>query len=287
MVRPDPELSTGCSTISTPSWSSPPSLPAAWNPSLAPRFLSWNKKAEFIDQPQSLSPTSTSPRSRSRSRHAPVWENGRLDSRSVVLRAYVLNTGAEWVAIPGGLVRVAEAETMAAGKTVVSMQRGGHSKDAWMLWDGPVDTFSLLRPRNEPVDLRRKDLAPSRAASPTTSSGWAATLNAPKTSRGYARTLVTRVQRADQPELACLLRLHGCLGSRHSKLPKPKRNKPQDPTSQRPRTGTHALSCSPTSNAPTAVASTLHEVARVGGNVRERLSSDMNFLHRQAPRRRP
>src|SRR6202044_1340312 len=60
---------------------------------------------------------------------APVWDNGRLDSRSVVLRTYVLNTGSGWIAIPGGLVRVAEAEG-----SVVSMQRGGHSKDAWVLW---------------------------------------------------------------------------------------------------------------------------------------------------------
>jgi uncharacterized circularly permuted ATP-grasp superfamily protein len=81
---------------------------------------------------------------------APVWDNGCLNSRSVVLRTYVLNTGSEWIAIPGGLVRVAEAEG-----SVVSMQRGGHSKDAWVLWDSPVDTFSMLRPRHEPVELRR------------------------------------------------------------------------------------------------------------------------------------
>ena len=34
------------------------------------------------------------------------------------------------------------------------------------------------------------------------------------------RTLITRVRRADEAELGCLLRLHGCLDSRHSKLPK-------------------------------------------------------------------
>src|SRR6202171_682907 len=80
----------------------------------------------------------------------PVWDNGHLNSRSVVLRTYVLNTGNGWVAIPGGMVSGGEA----AGQ-VVSMQRGGHSKDAWVLWDGPIDTFSMLHPRNEPVELRR------------------------------------------------------------------------------------------------------------------------------------
>src|ERR1700733_10023558 len=92
--------------------------------------------------------------------HAPIWDNGHLFSRSVVLRAYVINTGDGWTAIPGGLVRVAEAEG-----SVVSMQRGGHSKDAWVLWDEPVDTFSMLRPKDQPVELRRgaSDL-PGRAA---------------------------------------------------------------------------------------------------------------------------
>ena len=48
--------------------------------------------------------------------------------------------------MPGGLVRVAGPDGQ-----VVSMQRGGRSKDAWVLSDGPVDTFSMLRPRNQPV----------------------------------------------------------------------------------------------------------------------------------------
>ena len=83
--------------------------------------------------------------------NAPVWDNGNLYSRSLVLRAYIVNKGNGWAAIPGGLVRVAEQQG-----SVVSMQRGGHSKDAWVLWDSPVDTFSMLRPRNEPVALRRE-----------------------------------------------------------------------------------------------------------------------------------
>ncbi|MGC2638946.1 MAG: circularly permuted type 2 ATP-grasp protein, partial [Acidobacteriaceae bacterium] len=94
---------------------------------------------------------------------APVWENAFLHSRSVVLRTYVLHTGSDWVVIPGGLVRVAEASG-----SVVSMQRGGHSKDAWILCDSPVDTFSLLRPRDEPLELRRiPRVVPSRVADNT------------------------------------------------------------------------------------------------------------------------
>ena len=63
--------------------------------------------------------------------------------------------------MPGGLTRVSgSAETM-----VVSMQKGGGSKDTWVLADGPVSTFSLLPARNQPVELSRggSDL-PSRVA---------------------------------------------------------------------------------------------------------------------------
>ncbi len=91
---------------------------------------------------------------------APVWDNGGLLPRSVVFRTYVLNTQNGWMVMPGGLVRAAGSEG-----PVVSMQRGGHSKDAWILWDGHVDTFSLLRPRGEPLELRRASTdLPSRAA---------------------------------------------------------------------------------------------------------------------------
>src|SRR6202142_338397 len=151
---------------------------------------------------------------------APVWDNGCLNSRSVVLRTYVLNTGSGWIAIPGGLVRVAEAEG-----SVVSMQRGGHSKDAWVLWDSPVDSFSMLRPRNEPVELRRLPrVVPSSVADNVFWLGRYVE-RAQNIARVF-RAMIPRVRRADEAELACLVRLHGCLESRHSKLPKAKHRRP-------------------------------------------------------------
>src|ERR1700678_585375 len=145
---------------------------------------------------------------------APVWENGRLDSRSMVLRTYVLNTGNGWTAIPGGLIRVAETEG-----PVVSMQRGGHSKDAWVLWDSPVDKFSLLRPRNEPVALRRE--ASGVPSSVADNVFWLGRYveRAEYTCR-IVRSLISRVRHANQAELVPLLRLHSCLDSRYGKLPK-------------------------------------------------------------------
>ena len=121
---------------------------------------------------------------------------------------------------PGGLVRVAEAEG-----SVVSMQRGGHSKDAWVLWDGPVDTFSMLRPRSEPVELRRLPrVVPSSVADNVFWLGRYA--ERAENKARILRAIVSRVRRAEEPELACLVRLHGCLDSRYSKLPKAKKVRP-------------------------------------------------------------
>jgi uncharacterized circularly permuted ATP-grasp superfamily protein/uncharacterized alpha-E superfamily protein len=198
---------------------------------------------------------------------APVWDNGCLNSRSVVLRTYVLNTGNGWIAIPGGLVRVAEAEG-----SVVSMQRGGHSKDAWVLWDGPVDTFSMLRPRSEPVELRRVSrVVPSSVADNVYWLGRYAE-RAENIAR-ILRSMIPRVRRAEEAELACLLRLHSCMESRHSKLPKAKDRRPTSLDLEQ-----EMISMLTDAKRPDSLTCTLQEVSRVGGNVRERLSADMMFL---------
>ena len=46
--------------------------------------------------------------------------------------------------MPGGLTRAATG----ADARVISMQRGGSSKDTWVLSTGPVSTFSLLQARD-------------------------------------------------------------------------------------------------------------------------------------------
>jgi uncharacterized circularly permuted ATP-grasp superfamily protein/uncharacterized alpha-E superfamily protein len=198
---------------------------------------------------------------------APVWDNGHFHSRSVVLRTYVLNTGNGWTAIPGGLVRVAETEG-----SVVSMQRGGHSKDAWVLWDSPVDTFSLLRPRNEPVVLRRE--LPGVPSSVADNVFWLGRYveRAENTAR-IVRCMASRVRRANEAELACLVRLHSCLESRQSKLPKTKRRQATALELEQ-----ELISIVTDPKRTEGLASTLAEVSRVGGTVRERLSVDMTFL---------
>ncbi|MBG7004640.1 circularly permuted type 2 ATP-grasp protein [Pseudomonas aeruginosa] len=95
---------------------------------------------------------------------APVWRDdgadGALQARAIGMRVFAVaaSDGRYWV-MPGGLTRVASA----ADAEVVSMQRGGASKDTWVLAERPVGG-EPLRPRSLGVrDLVREDpYLPSR-----------------------------------------------------------------------------------------------------------------------------
>jgi uncharacterized circularly permuted ATP-grasp superfamily protein/uncharacterized alpha-E superfamily protein len=201
---------------------------------------------------------------------APVWENHFLHSRSVVLRTYVLNTGNGWVAIPGGLVRVAETDG-----SVVSMQRGGHSKDAWVLSDTPVDTFSMLRRRDQPVELRRVSLVvPSSVADNTFWLG--RYVERAENQSRILRSMIPRVHRAEEPELGSLICLLGCLGSRQSKRLNSKRKLATFAALEK-----ELITALTEAKRSDSLPSTLREVSRIGGTVQERLSSDMMLLIRQ------
>lgn len=77
-------------------------------------------------------------------------EKRRLAARGVGLRVFAAATPAGYVVMPGGLTRVAST----SNQRVVSMQRGGQSKDTWVLSSAPVDTaFTLLRTTVSPSDL--------------------------------------------------------------------------------------------------------------------------------------
>jgi uncharacterized alpha-E superfamily protein len=135
-----------------------------------------------------------------------------------------------------------------------------------------VDTFSMLRPRGEPVELRRAARAvPSRVADNVFWLG--RYVERAENIARILRAMIPRVRRADDAELGCLIRLHGCLETRHSRLPKAKNRRPTSQELER-----ELISVMTNLKRPDSLASTLVEVARVGGNVRERLSADMNFL---------
>jgi len=94
--------------------------------------------------------------------HAPIWqaENGQLQPRAIGMRMYAVASGEGYRVLPGGLTRVA-AE---ADAEVVSMQRGGASKDTWVLGDRPPSGEQWKSQRNVGVhDLVRRDpYLPSR-----------------------------------------------------------------------------------------------------------------------------
>ena len=92
---------------------------------------------------------------------APVLENGRLTPRPVMLRSFVVAEDGGYRVMPGGLARVSSGlDTLRA-----TLQKGGISKDWWVLAPTPQHHISLLRQAYGPIVVTRdgSDL-PSRVA---------------------------------------------------------------------------------------------------------------------------
>lgn len=85
---------------------------------------------------------------------APTWSRAherRLLARPVGLRAYAVATPEGYSVMPGGLARVASG----AHTRIISMQRGGASKDIWVQADAPVSASPLGGPSIGVRDLVR------------------------------------------------------------------------------------------------------------------------------------
>jgi uncharacterized circularly permuted ATP-grasp superfamily protein/uncharacterized alpha-E superfamily protein len=85
---------------------------------------------------------------------APVCDRTQLRASAVGLRVYACASPNGYVVMPGGLTRAATG----TDARVISMQRGGSSKDTWVLSTGPVSSFSLLKRETRPQDLVRTGL---------------------------------------------------------------------------------------------------------------------------------
>jgi len=98
----------------------------------------------------------------------PVWRTdgaSGLLAKAVSIRGYAVANQAGWQVMPGGLARVATDTAV----DVVSTQRGGGSKDIWVVEEGSaVDTaegaaaatqVAALVPRDAPADTARADSA--------------------------------------------------------------------------------------------------------------------------------
>jgi uncharacterized circularly permuted ATP-grasp superfamily protein/uncharacterized alpha-E superfamily protein len=92
---------------------------------------------------------------------APVLLDDQVQSRQLMVRAFLAASNGSYTVMPGGLTRVSKS----ADSLLVSLQKGGGSKDTWILADGPVSEVTLLPAMSGPVELTRGggDL-PSRVA---------------------------------------------------------------------------------------------------------------------------
>jgi len=82
---------------------------------------------------------------------APVLIDGRVEARHIAFRSHLVAAGDTYSVMPGGLARF----SISAESMIVSMQRGGGSKDTWVLSGGPVDSFSMLTPPGTQMEVSR------------------------------------------------------------------------------------------------------------------------------------
>jgi uncharacterized alpha-E superfamily protein len=85
-------------------------------------------------------------------------DDKKLVGRSVALRLFATATGTaddSYTVMSGGLTRLANQ----AAAQLISMQRGGGSKDTWVLSERPVSTLSLLKRATTARDLVRNPAA--------------------------------------------------------------------------------------------------------------------------------
>lgn len=205
----------------------------------------------------------------------PVWAENKLSPRRVVLRVYLAAAGDSWVVMPGGLARVSAS----LDTPVVSMQRGGGSKDVWVLSNKPVDTFSLQRSRNLPMDLNRGEVSdlPSRAADHIFWLGRYA-----ERSEHLARVLRCILNRltgesgaSELAESNSLVRLYDCLESPHVPLAK------DDPEGHLDLAGDfeqEILSRIFEDQRGDSLNAMLNRAGRAAVHVRDRLSSDLQRI---------
>jgi uncharacterized alpha-E superfamily protein len=190
----------------------------------------------------------------------PVLADGGLAPRRMVLRAYLTPDRDRFMVMPGGLTRVSAAPDA----LVVSMQRGGGSKDTWVLAAGAAIDFSLLN-TGARVELTRAggDL-PSRAADNLFWLGRYAERAEASTRllRGIAVRLAERSGLADAPELPVLLH---CLSLQRDLPPPPDKASPEAHVLRAVFDPAHAGS----------LGSTVRSVRRLAGMVRDRISIDM------------
>jgi uncharacterized alpha-E superfamily protein len=136
----------------------------------------------------------------------PMWRNGRLEPRPFTLRLFLARTAEGWRVMPGGFVRVADDVDARA----VSLQRGGHTGDAWVLSDKPVAETTLLPAPDRITISRATGALPSRAAN---NLFWVARyVERAEATLRLVRALVTRAGDSDEAATRVVARICALLG---------------------------------------------------------------------------
>lgn len=112
--------------------------------------LSSTERASFIERMR-FAPDRWAAQEKMTFSTAPSWEDGRLVQKPISVRVYLVATADGYMVMPGALTRVAAS----MDSPLVSMQKGGSSKDTWVLNEGPVENVTLLTTTRTPVELRR------------------------------------------------------------------------------------------------------------------------------------
>jgi uncharacterized circularly permuted ATP-grasp superfamily protein len=181
-----------------------------------------------------------------------------LDARSIGLRAYAVAAGQSYDVMPGGLTRV-ESHRDAR---IVSMQRGGASKDTWVLQNAENEALSFAI--NEKVPTSQHTGVPSRVAENLFWMG-RYTERAEGIARLLRLTLSERLHHARRHGVIALHELvwrYGLVA-----LPEGNRNSGPMPVDLLIRCATHPQH-------PQGLAQTLAQLGRVGFSLRDRLSHD-------------
>ena len=200
----------------------------------------------------------------------PVLVGDGLRSRHAVFRTYLVSNAGPlgYSMMPGGLARFSGSDAT----LVVSMQKGGGSKDAWVLSNEPVPEVTLIPTTVLPVELSRGggDL-PSRAADDLFWLGRYVE-RAESLTRLLRAILVRMTERTgliEAPDLPILLRAL-------TQLAKP------EPIPQHAGLDRHVpapvdelLSVLFDEKRPGSLAATIDSLRRVAGRVRDRISTDM------------
>ncbi len=198
--------------------------------------------------------------------HAPVWHEGRLESRALMLRVFAVADGrGDYTLMPGGLTRTADRHRLTVSKG------SGGSKDTWVLSDAP------LGPR--PVEQRRTPAAEEIHGDRAVSSRAAEHLfwlgryvERAETCARLVRTALTRLSDSSSPGLTHPSFLHACLAQG---LFDPSDLDAPEEAPITPATLTRQLIDNLfDADARRSVGFNVRQAIRVAGAIRDRLSSD-------------